>query len=106
MLAGLALNLNHVSTGELGLAWLIASVGMGITSAIVNDFMLLPVLEAFMPLEQRIASFEKFLRLNKAKLNVVLFNENTFNSIKGLAISAATMLLYKRFPPILNGGQK
>ena len=39
------------------IACLMASVVMGIVAAIVNYFILLPVFEAFMPLDQLIASF-------------------------------------------------
>ena len=84
-------------------AAMIASVVMGIVAAIVNYFILLPVFEAFMPLDQLIASFDEFIPFIKTKLDVVLFNAFPFNLLKGIGISIVTMLLYKRLTPILKG---
>ena len=88
------------------IACLSASVVMGITAAIVNYFILLPVFEVFMPLDQLIASFGAFIPFIKTKLDVVLFNAFPFNLQKGIGISIITMLLYKRLTPILKGSQK
>lgn len=87
-------------------ACLIASVAMGVVAAIVNYFVLLPLFEAFMPLGQLIASFGQFMPFIQTKLDVVLFNALPFNFLKGIGISIATMLLYKRLTPILKGRQK
>ena len=87
------------------IACLIASVVMGIIAAIVNYFILLPVFETFMPLDQLIASFGEFIPFIKTKLDVVLFNAFPFNLLKGIGISIVTMLLYKRLTPILKGRQ-
>ena len=88
------------------IACLMASVVMGIVAAIVNYFILLPVFEAFMPLDQLIASFGEFIPFIKTKLDGVLFNAFPFNLLKGIGISIVTMLLYKRLTPILKGRQK
>ena len=82
---------------------LTASIGMGIVAAVVNYFILLPLFEAFMPLEQLIASFGEYIPFIKTKLDVVLFNAFPFNLLKGLAISIITLLLYKRLTPVLKG---
>lgn len=87
------------------IACLIASVTMGIVATIVNYFILLPVFEAFMPLDQLIASFGEFIPFIKTKLDIVLFNAFPFNVLKGIGISIVTMLLYKRLSPILKGRQ-
>lgn len=84
-------------------ASLIASVVMGIAAAIVNYFILLPVFEVFMPLDQLTASFGEFIPFIKTKLDVVLFNAFPFNLLKGIGISIVTMLLYKRLTPVLKG---
>ena len=81
----------------------VSSVVMGIVAAIVNYFILLPLFETFMPLDQLIASFSKFLPFIQTKLDVVLFNALPFNIIKGLVIGAITMLVYKRLTPVLKG---
>lgn len=95
----------HKTKKTAMIACLIASVVMGIVAAIVNYFILLPVFEAFMPLEGLIASFGEFIPFIKTKLDVVLFNAFPFNLIKGIGISIVTMLIYKRLTPILKGRQ-
>lgn len=95
----------HKTKKTAMIACLIASVVMGIVAAIVNYFILLPVFEAFMPLDQLIASFGEFIPFIKTKLDVVLFNAFPFNLLKGIGISIVTMLLYKRLTPILKGRQ-
>ena len=98
--AGLIYKLHKTKRTAL-IACLVASVVMGITAAIVNYFILLPVFEAFMPLDQLIASFGEFIPFIKTKLDVVLFNAFPFNLLKGIGISIVTMLLY--ITPILKG---
>lgn len=83
------------------IAWILASIVMGITAALTNYFILLPMFEAFMPLDQVIASFGAFIPFIRTKLDVVLFNAFPFNLLKGLVIGALTMLVYKRLRPIL-----
>ena len=96
---------SHKTKKTAMIACLIASVTMGIVASIVNYFILLPVFEAFMPLDQLIASFGEFIPFIKTKLDVVLFNAFPFNLLKGIGISIVTMLLYKRLSPILKGRQ-
>lgn len=83
------------------IAWILASIVMGITAALTNYFILLPMFEAFMPLDQVIASFGAFIPFIRTKLDVVLFNAFPFNLLKGLVIGALTMLVYKRLTPVL-----
>ena len=84
-------------------ACVISSVVMGIVAAIVNYFILLPLFEMFMPLDQLIASFGEFVPFIKTKLDVVLFNALPFNILKGLIIGAIAMLIYKKLTWILKG---
>jgi len=81
----------------------IASIVMGIVAAFANYFILLPLFETFMPLDQLIASFEAFIPFIHTKLDVVLYNAFPFNLLKGLVIGAFTMLIYKRLTPVLKG---
>lgn len=97
---------HHKTKKTAILACLIASVIIGVVATVVNYFILLPVFEAFMPLDQLIASFSKFMPFIKTKLDVVLFNAFPFNLLKGIGISIVTMLLYKRLTPILKGRQE
>ncbi|PWM14050.1 MAG: ECF transporter S component [Collinsella tanakaei] len=97
---------SHKTKKTAVVACLIASVIMGIVAAVVNFFILLPMFEVFMPLDQLIASFGQFIPFIKTKLDVVLFNAFPFNLLKGIGISMVTMLIYKRLTPILKDSQK
>ena len=83
----------HKTKKTAMLACLIASIVMGVGAAIVNYFILLPIFEVFMPLDQLIASFGEFIPFIKTKLDVVLFNAFPFNLLKGIGISIVTMPL-------------
>lgn len=87
------------------LACVAASVVMGIAAALANYYILLPLFETFMPLEQLIASFGEFLPFIRTKLDIVLFNAFPFNLLKGLVIGCVAMLTYKRLTPILKGSR-
>ena len=82
------------------------SIAMGIMAAITNYFILLPMFEQFMPLEEIIAAFGEFIPFIHTKLDVVLYNAFPFNVLKGLVITAVTMLIYKKLSPILKGSGK
>lgn len=79
------------------------SVAMAFAAGILNYFVLLPLYENFMPLNQVIASFAAFIPFIQTKLDVVLWNAVPFNLLKGLTISLVTMLIYKPLTPILKG---
>lgn len=85
------------------IACVVSSVVMGITAAITNYFILLPMFEQFMPLDELIASFGEFMPFIKTKLDVVLYNAFPFNLLKGLIIGIVTMLIYKKLTPVLKG---
>lgn len=84
-------------------ACITASAVMGVTAALANYFILLPLFESFMPLEQLIAAFGEFLPLIRTKLDIVLYNAFPFNMLKGLVIGAITMAIYKKLTPVLKG---
>lgn len=94
---------SHKTKPTAWLSCIIASFAMGIVGAVTNYFILLPVFEQFMPLEQVIASFGAFIPFIKTKLDVVLYNAFPFNFLKGLVIAIFTMLVYKKLTPILKG---
>ena len=85
------------------IACITGSVVMGIVAAIANYFILLPMFEMFMPIDEVIASFGEFIPFIKTKLDVVLFNAFPFNLLKGLVIGIFTMLIYKKLSPVLKG---
>lgn len=86
------------------MACIAASIVMGAAAAVTNYFILLPLFESFMPLDQLIAAFGKFLPFIQTKGDIVLYNAFPFNMLKGLVIGAITMLVYKKLTPVLKGG--
>lgn len=82
---------------------LAGSVAMALAAGVMNYFVLLPMFENFMPLEAVIASFAEFIPFITTKLDVVLWNAIPFNLLKGLGISAITLVCYKPLAPILKG---
>ena len=100
--AGLIYKLHKTKKMAL-IGGMIVSVVMGIVAALANYFILLPLFEQFMPLDQVIASFGAFIPFIKTKLDVVLCNAFPFNLLKGLVITGFTMLVYKRIRPLLKG---
>ena len=85
------------------IACIVGSIAMGITAAFANYFILLPLFENFLPLNELIAAFGSFMPFIRTKLDIVLFNALPFNLLKGLVIGFVTMLVYKRISPLLKG---
>lgn len=76
---------------------------MGVMAALANYFILLPMFEIFMPMDEMIEAFAAVIPFIHSKLDVVLLNALPLNILKGLVVSLVTMLLYKRLSPILKG---
>ena len=93
----------HKTKKAAWISCIAASFVMGVAAALANYFILLPLFETFMPLDQLIASFGAFLPFIHTTLDIVLFNALPFNILKGLVIGGFTMLTYKRLTPILKG---
>lgn len=98
-----ALYRQHKSKRGAALACLAGSLAMGITAALANYFLLLPLFETFLPMEELIAAFHTFLPFIHSKLDVVLYNALPFNILKGLTIGLLAMLTYKQLSAILKG---
>ena len=79
------------------------SLCMGVMAVVTNYFVLLPLFQMFMPLEEMIAAFTAFVPFIHTKLDIVLWNALPLNFLKGAVISLITMVLYKRLSPILKG---
>ncbi len=92
--AGLIYN-RHKTKKTAIAAFLAGSAVMGITAAVVNYFILLPLFETFLPMDQLIASFEAFIPFIHSKLDIVLYNALPFNLLKGILIGCVTMVIYK-----------
>ena len=93
----------HKTKKKALLACIAASFVMGAAAALANYFILLPLFETFMPLDQLIASFGAFLPFIHTKLDIVLFNALPFNILKALVIGGVTMLIYKKLALVLKG---
>ena len=72
-------------------------------AAIMNYFVLLPMYQIFMPIDQVIASFAEVIPFIHTKLDVVLYSALPGNILKGLIVSVITMLVYKRVSPAMKG---
>ncbi len=81
----------------------VGSLCMGVMAALANYFILLPMFEIFMPMDEMIEAFAAVIPFIHSKLDVVLLNALPLNILKGLVVSLVTMLLYKRLSPILKG---
>ena len=101
-IAGFIYKYKRTKKGAIS-AYIISSIVMGVVATIVNYFILLPLFETFMPLDQLIASFSEFLPFIQTKLDVVLYNVLPFNVIKGLVVGLVTMVVYKKLTPVLKG---
>lgn len=93
----------HKTKTTAWIAGLTGSVIMGIIAALANYYILLPLFEQFMPLDELIASFEAYIPFIHSKRDIVLYNAFPFNLLKGVVISVVTMFVYKRLRPILKG---
>lgn len=96
-------NQKHKTKRTALIACVVGSIAMGIVAAFANYFILLPLFENFLPLNELIAAFGSFMPFIHTKLDIVLFNALPFNLLKGLVIGFVTMLVYKRISPLLKG---
>lgn len=83
------------------LGCLIGSILSGFVAAAMNYFVLLPLYEIFMPLDQIIAAFAQFFPFIQTKLDVVLYNALPMNILKSGLITLATIFIYKPLSPFL-----
>lgn len=93
----------HKSRKTALIGCVVGSLCMGVMAALANYFILLPMFEIFMPIDEVIAAFAAVIPFIHTKLDVVLLNALPMNILKGLVVSLITMLLYKRLSPILKG---
>jgi riboflavin transporter FmnP len=93
----------HKSKKMAFIAGIIGSVVMAVVAVFANYFVLFPLYEKFMPMEQIIAAFANIFPFIHTELEAMLFSMFPFNIVKGIVITAVTMLIYKRISPILKG---
>ena len=82
---------------------IVGSFCMGIAAALANYYILLPLFQTFMPMDEMIAAFAAFIPVIDSKRDIVLLSALPMNILKGLMISLVTTLIYKRLSPILKG---
>lgn len=99
--AGIIYQRNKTKKGALK-GCLAGSLSIGVAAALLNYFVLLPMYEMFMPIDEVIAAFGQILPFIKTKFDVCLYNALPGNIFKGLVISAFAMLIYKPLSPILH----
>ena len=75
-------------------ACVLGAVVMAAAAALANYFILFPMFNAFMPMDQIIAMFGELIPFIHTKLDIILFNTIPFNLIKGLAIALVTLPVY------------
>ena len=76
---------------------------MGIAAALANYYILLPLFEQFLPVEQLIASFHELMPFINSKKDIVLYNALPFNFLKGLVISVFYDVHIQKDPAAFKG---
>ncbi len=99
--AGIIYQRNKTKKGALK-GCLAGSLSIGVAAALLNYFVLLPMYEMFMPIDEVIAAFGQILPFIKTKFDVCLYNALPGNIFKGLVISLFAMFIYKPLSPILH----
>ena len=85
------------------LSMILGTVCMTIIAALVNNFIMLPLYQNFMPIEAIIAAGTAVFSFIDSQTELILFITAPFNILKGIALSTVTYLLYKRVSPLLHG---
>jgi riboflavin transporter FmnP len=79
------------------------TVAMGIVGGLANYFILLPFYSSFMPIETIVEMGSQFNSAITDLKTFVYYSIVPFNIIKGMVLSAATLMIYKRVSHILKG---
>ena len=84
----------------LGLA--IGVITMTLAATVSNYFLVFPIYAKIMPLDQIIEMGSKVNKYVVDYKSLILFAVVPFNLLKGTAVSALTLLMYKKVSPILH----
>jgi len=84
------------------IAMTLSTLFMTVIAALVNNYIMLPMYQSFMPIEAIIKKGTDVLPFIKTQTQLILFITAPFNIIKGFALSLGTYLLYKRVSPLLH----
>jgi len=88
--------------GNALLAMVISTAIMTVVASLVNNFIMIPMYQNFMPIEAIIQAGTDVLPFISSKTELICFITAPFNIIKGFALSLGTFLLYKRVSPLLH----
>lgn len=80
----------------------VGSLCIIVVSMLVNNYIMIPMYEYFMPIEAIIAEGTKVFSFIDTQTKLILFITGPFNLLKGIVLSLATFLLYKRVSPLLH----
>ena len=82
------------------LGLLAGSIFMTVSACFSNYFIIIPLYQQFMPLEQIIALSP--LKIVKDMKSFILYAIVPFNLIKSIVVSTVTLLIYKKLSPLLH----
>ena len=98
--AGLIYRRRRTFAGALlGLA--VGTLAMGLIGGLVNFFLLIPFYSHQIPMDKIIEMGAKIIPAINSKFKLVLYSIVPFNLLKGVLISAVTLLLYKHISRLL-----
>ena len=84
------------------ISMIFGSISMTIIACFINNYIMIPLYQNFMPIEAIIAMGTKVLPFVNSQTELILYITAPFNIIKGVALSTVTYLLYKRISPLLH----
>lgn len=85
----------------------VGTVCMAVVGGVINGFVLLPVYDKLfhMPIEVIVEKGSAIIPAIDSVFKFCLFSVVPFNLIKGIVVSAVTLLLYKHISRLLKGSQ-
>ncbi|MCK9478972.1 MAG: ECF transporter S component [Firmicutes bacterium] len=99
--AGIIYKKNHTKKGAL-LGLVIGTVTMALAGVLTNLYITLPFYSKMMPMDTIIEISNKVNPYIKDVMTLTLYGITPFNILKGILLSAITMLIYKPLSPILH----
>lgn len=86
------------------IACAIATIVRGVVAVFANYYMLFPIYQTFMPIDQLIQTFSELVPFIKTKWDVMIFSVLPFNIVKGAVNCLIAIIVYKRVSPLLKQG--
>ncbi len=92
----------HKSRKNALVAMMVSTLVMTVVASLVNNYIMIPMYQNFMPIEAIIAEGTKVLPFIDTQAKLICFITAPFNLLKGFALSLVTFLLYKHISPLLH----